>query len=87
MSASVGCNDCHNGSKLTNNKNMDVGTGESLQVPSLRGIAYRAPFMHNGCAQTLRDRFSLGCGGAAHGNTSQLAAGSIDDLIAYLQTL
>jgi hypothetical protein len=87
MSAAVGCNECHSGAKLTNNKNVDVGTGEALQVPSLRGIAYRAPFMHNGCAATLRDRFTLGCGGATHGNTSQLSSESVDDLVAFLQTL
>ena len=87
MSAAVGCNECHSGAKLTNNRNVDVGTGEALQVPSLRGIAYRAPFMHNGCAATLRDRFSIGCGGAAHGSTSQLSAESLDDLVAFLQTL
>jgi cytochrome c peroxidase len=87
MSVAVGCNECHSGSKLTNNKNVDVGTGAALQVPSLRGIAYRAPFMHDGCAATLRDRFTLGCGGASHGNTSQLSTESVDDLVAFLQTL
>ena len=87
MSAAVGCNDCHNGNKLTNNRNLDVGTGAALQVPSLRGIAYRAPFMHDGCAPTLRDRFSAGCGGASHGRTAQLSSESVDDLVAFLQTL
>lgn len=86
MSA-AGCSDCHSGPKLTNNLNVDVGTGEALQVPSLRGIAYRAPFMHNGCATTLRDRFNIGCGGASHGNISQLSSEAIDDLVAFLQTL
>jgi len=87
MSAAVGCNECHSGAKLTNNRNLDVGTGEALQVPSLRGIAYRAPFMHDGCALTLKDRFSVGCGGASHGRTSQLSSESVDDLVAFLQTL
>jgi mono/diheme cytochrome c family protein len=87
LSAEVGCNDCHSGAKLTNNKTVNVGTGLALQVPSLRGIAYRAPFMHDGCATTLRDRFSAVCGGESHGHTGALAAGSIDDLVAYLQTL
>jgi mono/diheme cytochrome c family protein len=87
MSAAVGCNECHNGLKLTNNKNVNVGRGAALQVPSLRGIAYRAPFMHDGCAATLRDRFSPDCGGESHGKTRQLPPQSIDDLVAYLQTL
>ena len=66
---------------------VDVGTGEPLQVPSLRAIAYRAPYMHNGCALTLRDRFSPSCGGTAHGNTGDLQPGQVDDLVAYLRTL
>lgn len=86
-SPAVGCGNCHSGDKLTNNQSVDVGTGERLQVPSLRAIAYRAPFMHDGCAATLRDRFEPRCGGAAHGNTSDLDAQSIDDLVAYLRTL
>ncbi len=87
-SSDVKCGSCHTGSALTNNKTVDVGTGEPLQVPSLVGIAYRAPFIHNGCAQTLRDRFDPECGGGdLHGHTSQLDDGQIDDLVAYLETL
>ena len=81
------CNTCHSGSKLTNNRTVDVGTGEPLQVPALVGIAYRAPFIHNGCASTLRDRFDPVCGGATHGKAAQLNASQIDDLVAYLETL
>lgn len=86
-SAEVGCSDCHSGDRLTNNLSVDVGTGAVLQVPSLRGIAYRAPFMHNGCARTLHDRFSAACGGDAHGNVASLSPAAIDDLVAYLRTL
>lgn len=90
-SADVGCSSCHSGPKLTNSLSVNVGTTEShhlLQVPSLRGIAYRAPFLHNGCAATLRDRFDPACGGGdAHGHTSQLSSAGIDDLVAYLGTL
>jgi mono/diheme cytochrome c family protein len=84
----VACASCHSGSVLTNNKTVDVGTGEPLQVPSLVGIAYRAPFIHTGCAQTLRDRFDPECGGGdKHGKTSQLDDAQLDDLVAYLETL
>lgn len=88
----VGCATCHSGAKLTNNASVDVGTGEPgqrFQVPSLVGIAYRAPFMHTGCASTLRDRFTnTECaGGDQHGNTSHLSSEQIDDLVAYLETL
>ncbi len=83
------CAGCHSGERLTNNLTVDVGTGEALQVPSLVGVRWRSPYMHNGCAPTLRDRFTdPRCGGGdRHGRTSQLAPGQIDDLIAYLQTL
>jgi hypothetical protein len=89
-SAAMGCTNCHTGDKLTDNKNYDVGTshGELLQVPSLRGVAYRAPFIHTGCAATLRDRFDPSCGGGSkHGNTAGLSTLQVDDVIAYLQTL
>ena len=85
----VGCAACHAGSLLTNNATVDVGTGQMLQVPSLRGVSWRAPFMHNGCAQTLADRFgSASCtGGDKHGVTSTLSAAQISDLTTYLESL
>ena len=60
----------------------------SFQVPSLVGVGYRAPFLHDGCAETLRDRFDPECGGDKHGNTKQLSDGQqIADLTAYLESL
>jgi mono/diheme cytochrome c family protein len=88
-SAATGCTSCHTGNKFTDNKSYDVGTsqGELLQVPSLRGVGYRAPFIHTGCAHTLRDRFDPTCGGSKHGNTAALSTPQVDDLVSYLQTL
>lgn len=84
----VGCSSCHGGEALTNNKTVDVGTGLALQVPTLRAIAYRAPYMHTGCAPTLMDRFTAPCGGGdAHGKTSHLSQAELEDLVAYLETL
>lgn len=84
----VACATCHAGPARTNNQTMDVGTGKAFQVPSLVGIGDRAPFMHDGCAPTLRDRFTPECGGGdAHGKTSHLSEAEIADLIAYLETL
>ncbi len=86
--STVACSSCHFGKALTNNASVNVGTGKAFQVPSLRGIAWRAPFMHDGCAPTLADRFALACGGADnHGKTSHLSAAQLKDLIAYLETL
>jgi mono/diheme cytochrome c family protein len=85
----VGCASCHSGPATTNNQTVAVGTGAAFQVPTLRAIAWRAPYMHNGCAKTLRERFTnIACGGGdQHGQTSHLSAAQIDDLIAYLETL
>jgi mono/diheme cytochrome c family protein len=87
-SAEVACTTCHTGDTLTNNQTVDVGTGGKFQVPSLHGVALHAPFMHDGCAQTLTDRFDGPCGGGdKHGKTSQLSEAQIADLVAYLETL
>jgi mono/diheme cytochrome c family protein len=88
-SAQAGCATCHGGALLTNHQLVDVGTGGRFKVPSLVGVGARAPYMHDGCAATLADRFGLpGCGGGdAHGRTSQLSQAEIADLIAYLESL
>jgi hypothetical protein len=82
------CATCHSGARMSNNTTVDVGTGRAFQVPSLIGIGTRGPFMHNGCALTLRDRFRPECGGGdLHGVTSNLSDAQISDLVAYLETL
>jgi mono/diheme cytochrome c family protein len=88
-SSEVACSSCHGGESLTTSASVRVGTkgNPTFQVPSLLGIAHRAPFMHDGCAPTLAARFDPKCGGTAHGNTAELAQDQIDDLVAYLETL
>lgn len=88
-SAEVGCATCHAGDKLTNNTTVaiDTAAAKKLQVPSLVAVGYRAPFMHDGCAATLADRFDPKCGGNAHGNTSGLTDAQRGDLVAYLESL
>jgi hypothetical protein len=81
------CATCHNGNSLTNNMTVDVGTGGAFQVPSLVGIATRGPFMHDGCAPTLRDRFGPCGGGDKHGVTSKLKPAELNDLLTFLETL
>jgi hypothetical protein len=89
--AKVGCATCHAGTLLTNNATVDVGTGQPFQVPSLRGVSWRAPFMHTGCAATLADRLSPAnatcSGGDLHGVTSTLTSAQLGDLAVYLQSL
>jgi hypothetical protein len=81
------CASCHAGPLLTNNVSVDVGTGGTFQVPSLVGIGSRGPFMHDGCAKTLRDRFGTCGGGDKHGVTSKLTAAQLDDMLAYLDSI
>jgi hypothetical protein len=85
-SVEVGCAGCHAGTKMTNNATMNVGGG-AVQVPSLLGVSYRAPFMHSGCALTLADRFGYCGGGELHGHTALLTAGQESDLLTYLESL
>ena len=81
------CVMCHSGPRFTNNQTMHVGTGGSFQVPSLVGVRFRGPFMHNGCAATLDVRFeSMGCGGNMHGGFG-LTAVQTADLTAYLLSI
>ena len=83
----VACATCHAGTKLTDNKTVDVGTGGRFQVPSLVGVVRRAPFLHEGCASTLLDRFGACGGGDTHGKVSTLGDSQKSDLVAYLQSL
>jgi cytochrome c553 len=85
----TGCTNCHSGAKFTNNLTVDIGTGGAFQVPPLLGVSWRFPFLHNGCAATLADRFTFdaGCDTAAHGTTSQLSPQNLSDLIAYLESI
>lgn len=88
QSSATGCTTCHNGAQLTNHQLVNVGTGELFKVPSLVGVGARAPFMHDGCAGTLAERFTAPCGGGdLHGRTSQLPQAELADLIAYLESI
>ena len=83
-----GCALCHNGAQLTDDRaNVDVGTGGAFKVPSLIGLAYTAPYLHDGCAATLADRFGPCGGGDLHGVTSTLTQAQLADLVAYLDSL
>jgi mono/diheme cytochrome c family protein len=88
LDSQVGCASCHSGPHFTNNTTVNVGTGKAFQVPSLLGLAARAPYLHSGCAASLIGRFDPACGGGdQHGHTSQLTTAQLGDLVAYLETL
>lgn len=82
----VGCAGCHGGARLADGGAHDVGTGGPLETPTLRGIALRGPFMHDGCAPDLTARFT-DCGGSAHGEIEHLTAEAVGDLVEFLRTL
>jgi mono/diheme cytochrome c family protein len=87
-SPEVGCTTCHNGPRLTNSLTLNVGLGGMFQVPSLIGVGWRAPYLHDGRAPQLVDRFNPQIGGGdQHGHTSQLSTDQVDDLVQYLETL
>lgn len=86
-SPQVGCAGCHGGPLFTSNAKSGVGTDGVFKAPSLLGVAARAPFLHDGCAATLRDRFGVCGGGDQHGVTSHLTAAQLDDLVLYLESL
>jgi len=90
------CGTCHSGQWLTNNLSADVGTLDRnpvnpdtvgrLNVPSLKGLARSAPYLHTGTARTLKERLMVNPYDV-HGKTSVLSAQELDDLVAYLKTL
>ena len=83
--AKAECGTCHSGEGLTNATTVDVGTGQPYQVPSLKALRWRGPWMHDGCAATLEQRFEPSCGGAKHGKP--VAPEDVGDLVEYLKTL
>lgn len=84
--AEVGCATCHGGKRFSNDQTMFVGGDAPLQVPSLVGVWARAPYLHDGCAQTLLDRFTT-CDTGEHGNLKGLSGDDLNALVAYLDSL
>ncbi len=80
----VGCATCHPGPRGTDGQAHDVGTGGRFVTPPLAGIAARAPYLHDGCAQTLEDRFTI-CHTEGHGRLDHLEPAQRADLVAYVR--
>lgn len=107
----AGCASCHSGWNFTDGSFHDIGVvgsdpgrgkiigidelNNSFKTPTLRNIADRTPYTHNGSEATLRDVVELyNQGGRVKRPTlsSQikplnLTADEIDDLVAFLHTL
>ncbi len=77
----LGCRQCHAGARLSNEQNVVLADYGELQVPTLRGVAFRPPFMHDGRAADLHaavvDMVTLT---AADHEVSEEA---LDDLVRY----
>jgi mono/diheme cytochrome c family protein len=80
----VGCASCHEGELGTDNATHYVG-GQPWQTPSLRGIALRAPYLHDGRAIDLRSALRLTSDGT-HGRSDLLTEDELADLEAYLRS-
>lgn len=93
----LNCASCHSGDYFTDGQRWDVGTiqassgqgsGQSLtgvgfDTPSLLGLWFKAPYLHNGQAATLQDVLNS----SSHGGTDTLTLQQRDQLAAYLLQL
>lgn len=82
----VACGTCHNGSYYTDNQAHDLYGLEAVNTPGLRGIAYTAPYLHDGSVATLEDLLDQVRAGVM-GDTSMLSDSEMSDLLTYLKSL
>lgn len=93
--AASGCGDCHAGAMFADGLRHEVleasldpdGALASVDTPTLLGVRSRAPYLHDGRAESLRAVVMEHNPGDRHGITSSLSPDEIDSLIAYLETL
>jgi DNA-binding beta-propeller fold protein YncE len=93
-SEEVGCATCHPGELYSDFKAHDVGTRgpfdrteDQFFTPTLVEVWRTAPYLHDGSAATLRKVIADRNRDDQHGQTSQLSAEQIDDLLAYLLSI
>ena len=84
----TGCSDCHSGDNYSDGNQYSLAPelGE-VDTPSLIGLAFSAPYYHDGSARTLR-ALLMG-NGSVHGMgaTAHLDDRQVDDLVTFLETL
>jgi DNA-binding beta-propeller fold protein YncE len=85
----LGCATCHTGELRTDNEKhtLSSGTLADVDTPALVGIAYSAPYYHDGSAATLEAL--LADNALVHGmaETSAMTDAQVGDLVAFLETL
>jgi YVTN family beta-propeller protein len=82
------CAECHAPPEYTSEGTFDVGLVDEVghrkfNPPSLRGVAGRAPYLHDGRAASLEDVFMR----HRHPRESGWSHGEVEDLAAFLRTL
>lgn len=81
--STLGCAECHFGPNLMSNETVELN-GMMLQVPSLRRVALRPPYMHDGRSETLEqavyDMLS------ETGRAEHASQGNVEAIAAYLRT-
>lgn len=75
------CTQCHSGPMRTNNETVDARTGGVFQVPSLVGVSWRSPLLHDGSEATVRSLLEKN-----HGE-GMLQPAQITDLTAFVESL
>lgn len=90
------CDSCHTPSTAYSNMQMEnIGTTGRLSfdndttfdVPTLNGIAYTAPYLHDGRAETLKSIFTDHNDSQNHGETNNLSTAQLNDLVQFLKSL
>jgi len=87
------CGYCHSGSKYTNQRQFNVGTGKPtdrspvIDVPQLSNVAFSAPYLHDGSARSMEEIWTVFNPKDTHGVTNDLTKDELNDLIEYLKTL
>ncbi len=85
----AGCARCHAGAAFTDRTVYNVGTGRTLDTPTLLQLWDKAPYLHDGRASTILDVLEPSKYDRinAHGNLSGLSTAQKNDLAAYLLAL
>jgi cytochrome c553 len=85
-SPEVGCAECHNGPRMTDNGFHSMFGLDDVNTPALVGIDATPPYLHDGSAATLRDVLERARNGEM-GSTAGLSDQDMRALEAYLKSL
>lgn len=87
------CQTCHRPPLFTNRLPSAIGTkgprdpSDLFDTPHLLGVAYTAPYLHDGRAKTLEELWTTYQTNDLHGVSSYMNKHQLNDLVEYLKTL